>query len=750
MPIAIDWGNSNTVVAYRVRGNDHLFAPHGSSLIPSFSSYDDNGNLLCIGIEARNHLATGINHVVAGVKRLIGVGYDSRIAEWANRTYGLNLLDQDGRFKVQVGNTVKSPEEIALEFFGKLKEMLAPQVAQEAGVLDHLLGRARIRDCVVTCPAHYYENQRNVLRNCLNGASLVLLDNQLIPEPQAASYMLESLDGNNLIIDWGGGTLDYILIDNNRNPIHLAATQTDCGGIDMDLAILDGLLAARSIAGLAAHDRAVARLLIEGRKEALLGNPPPTLPPLIAELSGGVVDLTFTRAELLDWIQPVLNRVVNSLMNLCRELRNHPIQKCVLIGGPVQADPIVDPIRQILRRLGNIPCEVLQEPMTAVARGALRRVVRNDQAPILLPHDYGVMVDLEQHHMGPVLLRAQTPCPAESDEREVELRGTPGTPVELAIWVRKADLAHEKITYESTTTFTFLPKFNQQARAKIRVALQADAAGVITAQVTDDATNQRITLQKVGAAISKRMSGPPCRSFEEIHGLLLQKCWHAYLLGVETNIGNLLVLLRQGHKDQAPNARQLEENAEKFENHIKKWLGIGEQPEDPEQTLQELWHSACRVARLSLAEAGKHEPPTTAVSNAVQEIDERLTAQPNPVSKACVRDLLNRVGRLHEALVRIIGERHVLPVLNGCNLNDNDLQQRVGLLRQILNNFNQNQYGRLVGCWAEISAILTSHNADQNVQSAFNPVMKIVRLRAHAEGILFRLDISEEGTDNAA
>jgi len=732
MPIAIDWGNSNTVVAYRANGKEHLFTQKASALLPSFAQYDDEGQLLSVGLEARNALVTGQGHVVAGIKRLIGVGYSPRVARWARRVYGLSLLEENGRIAIEVGNVTKTPEQIATEFFEMLREMLVPEVARSAGLLDHILGKHKVKDCVVTCPAHYNEAQIASLRRCVGDAGLVLLNDRLVPEPQAAGQLLS--DGvkakshdTSLVVDWGGGTLDFAVIRPDGQCDYLSAAQEECGGIDMDRAILEALEREKRLpAGLPEHDRMVARLLVELRKEELLsGNGDAT--PHQLQTDGRTVNLSFSRDELVKWIEPILDQAINGVEGVLADTRSSQVKRCVLIGGPVRSPIVAERIR---KSVGSIPLTLFPDPMTAVARGALRGVA-DDVVRGIIPHDYGVTVDLVGHYMGPVLLRAQTTCPAQSEVREMELRGLPGKPVQLAIWARKTDLAGGTIEYESSTAFTFLPRFDQDARAKIRVSLMADASGVITARVMDVTTNQQITLNRVGSAISSWLPGPPCRSQAEVNGLRMLRCWQAYLS--QNFFGELDFLVApEGESKQT----EMPEDQEAFERFIQEFLNI------KKITLEQLWDDACNMVKRSLRLATAQDSET-ALDRAVTETQKRLDALPQTVTETSLVDLLKGAERLHTALVRSIGLHEVIPVLTVCEdyNSDKDLQQKVDSLASLFRSFNSNQYERLTACWAEIRADLAVHQAGEDVLQAFDPVMEVVEvLRRQALAIKFHLD----------
>ena len=746
MPIAIDWGNSNTVVAYRASNQEHLFTQKASALIPSFVQYDDEGRLLSIGLEARNALATNQGHVVAGIKRLIGVSYSQRVARWAKRVYGLSLLDDNGHIAIEVGDVTKSPEQIATEFFQKLRELLAAEVARAAGLLDHILGRHRVKDCVVTCPAHYNEAQITSLRRCVSEADLVLLNDRLVPEPQAAGQLLaETFKATNhetiLVVDWGGGTLDFAVIKSDGQCEYLSAAQEDCGGIDMDRAILEGLDNKDNkkkgiLFGLSEHDRAVARLLVEQRKEELLSGDKPTPPtPLHLQTEGRTLDLSFSREELVQWIEPILDQALNGVEGVLSDTRSSQVKQCVLIGGPVRSPFIVEQIR---KSVGRTPVTIFPDPMTAVARGALRGVTTGETKGII-PHDYGVMVDLLGHHMGLLLLRSQTPCPVQSEVREMKLRGIPGQPVQLAVWARKVDLAREAIEYESSTAFTFLPRFDGDAHARIRVSLLGDASGVITARVLDVATNQQINLNRVGSAISCQVAGPPCRSLVEVNGLMMCHVWEKYLGQTMFGAGSFPWLSNQSNIC-------VPDDPAACEQFIKIALDIPPDgpvpPKEHEPNLPELWKEACEMAEHSLHRAAAQNSAGSALTGNEQELREKMKTPPDAITETAIRDLLQSAGRLHSTMVRTSGTDDVMPRLKACEKcqSDTELARKVNLLAELFRNFNPNQYERLMACWAEIRADLAVSQAGEDVLDAFNPVMDLVQIRFRAMAVLFHLD----------
>jgi molecular chaperone DnaK (HSP70) len=363
----MDWGNSNTVVAFATGKKQHLVHDSGDpedgtfDLIPSFSSYDGEGHLLAIGKPAKEALGQPGQYVVSGVKRLIGAKYSREGVELAKR-YGLEIhdLDGDGTIYIAIGEKFKRPEEVAVEFFARSKELLEKQAAERTGIFERLAhGKFDARMCAITCPVHYDDPQRTQLKKCVEEAGFTLVDGRLFAEPVAATLLLpaEELErsGGTLFIDWGGGTLDFAVVGRDGEPKYVKACKVEAGGIDMDLSIIEGLQGeGRVPAQLDPIDFAAVRHWVESAKEKLLSMPEQAS---VAERiqndlelpdTGRSLPLLVSLQEVRNWIAPVIQRGLSGIDHAVRQTKG-TWGRAVLVGGPTCSPYIARQIQNLLK-----------------------------------------------------------------------------------------------------------------------------------------------------------------------------------------------------------------------------------------------------------------------------------------------------------------------------------------------------------------------------------------------------------------
>jgi len=712
MATAIDWGNTNTVVGFTIGRSQHIYNDRGSPLVPSCMLYDDDGTLLAIGQEAKSRLREGRGTIVSGIKRLIGVGYSRENAEWARDVYGLIIHDDGGELKVQVGNVLKTPTEIAEEYFKALHDLLVQEARDRTTWLGRLLrGEGGIERCVVTCPVHYDDPHKEALRRSIAQAGFHLLDGRLVPEPAAACLLLPAKDREcTLVIDWGGGTLDYALVLADGKVANLDGIGRGCGGIDMDIAILNNLETAGRIPDdLDPVDRCVLREFIERMKEHVLSSDSPTTASeeMFLPSSRRRLKLELSQSEVVRWIGSICTRARSGVLNKLVDISGTwTVKRCVLVGGPVRSPYIQKKIRAVIPK--DIPMSVLGNPMTAVARGALRLVLRaSSPAQLTLAHDYGLMVDLLGHWMGPLLLRAGDPVPTVGDERELVVRGVPGTPVEISVWARKANPGEATHSYESSASFLFMPTFKNH-EARLKVSLRVDRAGDVSARVVDATTGQQMQLRRVGAAISRPVAGPPCRSPQEIPGLLLARCWQLYRVV-------------QQFSDSAE-ADLAEANERDVEEFIRNWVRRGQTPD-----AKDLWQRAQRIARQAIEAAEDIEDTSRRLADAAKSVRKQVDSSVRP-TPARFTDLIRDLEDLFVELIRAYGARDVVPVLRAHPLckSDDDFTRRVTELARVLDRFSAAQYGRLIACWGEIALAIELHDRGDPALTVFDNVRRVV------------------------
>lgn len=203
-----------------------------------------------------------------------------------------------------------------------------------------------VRDVVLSVPANFADAARTATKNAGEHAGLNIV--RLINEPTAAAlaFGTRNLDheGQVLVFDFGGGTLDITVLEMMAGVLDVKASYGDplLGGKDFDEALVQLILGKFQ----AAHRTAVigekARNMLKGQaelvKKALSGNRSATAQLASFATAGGeLVDLEVdvTRQEFERAVAPLLDRaracVAHALA--AKKIRPAAIDRVLLVGG---------------------------------------------------------------------------------------------------------------------------------------------------------------------------------------------------------------------------------------------------------------------------------------------------------------------------------------------------------------------------------------------------------------------------------
>ena len=239
--IGIDLGTYNSCAAY-AGDADHVLIlkdRHGPTLqgqlFPSFIRFDNNGDAIEYGEEARIQMSFASELVVWGVKRLIGRSYHQVEKETNRFAYSI-LKEKNGDIAIAVGKKHYSPAEISaliLKWIKNSAETYNPYIT------------GPISKAVITHPAYFDASQIEQTKEAALHAGFEEIE--LITEPVAAAIayglQLESAGPQFIMtIDWGAGTLDIVIVllktGISGKPVLVetkpARGDVALGGIDMD------------------------------------------------------------------------------------------------------------------------------------------------------------------------------------------------------------------------------------------------------------------------------------------------------------------------------------------------------------------------------------------------------------------------------------------------------------------------------------------------------------------------------------
>ncbi|WOH15574.1 hypothetical protein DCAR_0935116 [Daucus carota subsp. sativus] len=372
--VGIDLGTTYSCVGVWQNDRVEIIAnDQGNRTTPSYVAFTDTERFT--GDAARNQSALNPVNTVFDAKRLIGRRfYDSTVQSdmklWPFKVVGdngdkpkivVNYKGEERRF---------SPEELSSMVLLKMKE-----------IAEEYLGK-KVKNAVVTVPAHFNDSQRQATKDAATIAGLNVL--RLLVEPTAAAVaygldknLTSGMEGEKtvLIFDLGGGTFDVSLLKIKRDNIEVLATagDTHLGGEDFDNRLLNHFVKEfRRKYGkdISRNAKSLRRLrnACEKAKRILSHNATTTID--IDSLYEGIDYSTkITRARFedlnLDLFRSCLDTVEKCLEDA--EMDQSSVHDVVLVGGSTRIPKVQQLLQQFFE--GKELCKNIN-PDEAVAYGA--------------------------------------------------------------------------------------------------------------------------------------------------------------------------------------------------------------------------------------------------------------------------------------------------------------------------------------------------------------------------------------------
>ena len=230
LAVGIDLGTCYSAVAvYRNNAVEIIANSSGNRITPSIVAYTEEERL--IGNSAANQISMNPTNTIYGAKRILGKRFDDKQLQNDTKNFPFKIINKDNKPMIEVNykNEVKlvSAEEISAAVLSAMKKTAEDYLGQE------------VKNCVITVPAHFNNEQREATKDCAVIANLNCL--RLINEPTSAclAYNLNNtseVEKNILVFDTGGGTHDVSLLKTADGFIEVLATggDTHLGGEDFD------------------------------------------------------------------------------------------------------------------------------------------------------------------------------------------------------------------------------------------------------------------------------------------------------------------------------------------------------------------------------------------------------------------------------------------------------------------------------------------------------------------------------------
>ncbi|MFZ5893250.1 MAG: Fe-S protein assembly chaperone HscA [Myxococcota bacterium] len=359
--IGIDLGTTNSIVATVRDGRPAaLTTCDGSALLPSVVYYSSEGPVL-VGRNAKAHATREPLRTIQSVKRFMGRAADDPETQklGAYRFVAGASAEENKVVRFDLGAVRPSAVEVSAEILKSLKQSAIDQLRSVGGV-------------VITVPAYFDDAQRQATKDAGRLAGLEVL--RLLNEPTAAAlaYGLEKQqNGLFAVYDLGGGTFDVTLLLLEDGVFQVKSTGGDSalGGDDMDRAVAERMLLHMNASDTAARSPELVSVVLAAAREAkeALSERLEVEVELPAQ-GGGTTLFRLTRAELNEWIQPLLERTGRACRRALRDagLEAKQLSGVILVGGATR----VPRVREYVKELFGVEPRADIDPELVVAYGA--------------------------------------------------------------------------------------------------------------------------------------------------------------------------------------------------------------------------------------------------------------------------------------------------------------------------------------------------------------------------------------------
>lgn len=426
--IGIDLGSTNSCISV-YEGNDVIIINNaeGKRTTPSIVAFTKDGERK-IGDPAKRQAITNPENTIYSIKRLMGKNYDQ--VKDINLPYKV-VKTSNNRSAVEIDNKQYSPEEISAMILTKLKKSAEEYLGED------------VTSAVITVPAYYNNEERESVIVAGKIAGLEVL--RIINEPTAAalSFGIDKLDKDMKIAvyDFGGGTMDFSILDFSDNVFEVLATDGDIflGGDDIDEAIINWLaesFLSEENVDIRKDPMALQRVREASEKAKIeLSSSTSTeinLPYIIPvdNVPKHLVK-TLTRSEFEKIIDPIITRTLAPCKSAIEKsgLSISDIDEVILVGGSTRIPAIREAVKKLFGKEPNNsvnPDEAVSIGATiqaGVLNGDITDILLLDVTPLSLGIETmgGVMTKLIESNTTIPSRRSETFSTAVDNQSSVEI-----------------------------------------------------------------------------------------------------------------------------------------------------------------------------------------------------------------------------------------------------------------------------------------------------------------------------------------
>ena len=463
--LGIDLGTTNSLGAVYRNGKVELIPNRfGSFLTPSVVSVTEDGSVVT-GQIAKERLITHPKDTAFSFKKNMG-------------------SDQ----KYNLGGKTFLPEELSGFLVSAIVEDAKEYMGEE------------IKDVIISVPAYFHDKQRVATKRA--GALAGVNVKRIVNEPSAAalaSYFDTQNEQLFLVFDFGGGTLDVLIVDCFDTMVEILAVSGDnhLGGDDFNEAVADGFLREHQLQRENLSEKEYAILLRQAEKCKIALSTEQEV-KMTAVLGGQTYQSVYTNERMMRESSAVWKRIQTVLRHVLRDSRVEleDIDAVIMAGGSgkmplvqsymeqlFEQTPLVTGFSdQLIARGLGLVCGVMER------EDEVRDYILTDICPFTLGTGVNNETDPKHPYMSAIIER-NTILPCSRIQR---FSTASDYQKEVKIEILQGEEPYAEDNVQLGLITTMVPK-KKRGQESVDVRFTYDINGILEVEVTVVSTGKSVT-----------------------------------------------------------------------------------------------------------------------------------------------------------------------------------------------------------------------------------------------------------------